>query len=379
MRRLIGMVLCLAVAAGTARAQKATLTVTNPLDRARPDAICIGPASLLGEHARPGAYTGVTETGETVAVQVDDIDGTGTPDEFVMVLDLDAGASRTIWVDLGRPWEGSSRVDVRTSWRWEGYAALETELQAFGLYGIYAPLDFPPSLQWDLYGKRPEARGLSLDALEPVDYHEDNPVAVDYLLVGQSLGLGGPILGKGRPCHGENGSYVYREICDGPVRAGLEVVVTGWSTPSGGSHHARIHYFVYAGHDFIDAGWTLMPPAGAGDNFGVGIRRIQHPEMFLSSDREGILATLGQQEGIIGLTGLAVIFEPDRFLRWGVLSDGGDSYVVYLTPEGQEDRSFYRTRLVGLWSESGIATAETSAEHLRDLAQRQHNPVTITQ
>ncbi len=377
MTRTACVLACIVALATTAWAETITLTVTNPLDRARPDAICVGPASLLGADVEPGAYAGASSDGQKVAVQVDDLDANGAADEFVMVLNLGANEALLVWVDLAKPWEGPDRADVRLSWRYEGYAALETDVMAAGLYGIYAPANFAASLQWDLYGKRPEARGLSLDALESVNYHEDNPIAVDYLLVGNSVGLGGPTIGRGRPLVGENGDYTYRELCNGPVRAGLEVRVTGWGTPAGGLYDAKINYLVYAGHDFIDAGFTLTERKPCTGRFGLGVRRIPHPDMFLGDDAAGVLAVMGQQEGIVGKTGLAVLFEPERFVRWGVESDETDAYMVYLSPVESDGKDAYRARLAGVWSEAGIATDEAMGEHVRDLVLRLNAPVEV--
>ena len=377
MKRTIICVIACALLAGGAPAETVTLEVTNPLDADRPNAICIGDSALLGENVRTGAYVGASADGQKVAVQVDDLDGNGVADQFVMVLDLRADQTTSVWVDLSRPWDGEEKADVRLSWRYEGYAALDTNVMGFGLYGIYAPAGFLPALQWDLYGKRPEAWGLSLDALEDVNYHEDNPIAVDYLLVGDTMGLGGPTIGEGRPVRGENGEYTYRELCNGPVRAGFEVRVSDWGTPAGGLYDARIHYYVYAEHDFIDAGFELVPQEPCEGTLGVGMRRLPSPDVFLADRDAGVLAAMGQQPGIIGRTGMALVFEPEQFARWDAHRED-DSWVVYLNPVEREEREFYRARLIGVWSEGGIATADTLIPHVRDLADRFQTPVEVT-
>jgi len=372
MIRAICLLACLAALAA-AGAETVTLTVSNPLDATRPDAICVGPASLLGDVA-PGAYMGVTRAGAPVAVQVDDLDADGAADELVMVLDLPPAGEMTVWVDTSRAWPGADFADVRTSWRYDDYAALDTDRMGFGLYGIFAPHGDAGRLQWDLYGKRPEAWRLSLDALEGVNYHEDNPVAVDYLLVGTSMALGGPIIGEARPASGENGQFEYRAICNGPVRAGLQVRVTGWATPAGGSYDATIRYFVYAHHDFLDARFDIATRTPCPGAFGLGVRRLPHPDVFLGSSDAGILALMGQQPGIIGRTGLAVVFDPASFLRWGVQADGDDAYVVRLRPA---PNGTYRAWLVGVWEHGGIATPDSFADHINGLAARFGVPTVV--
>ncbi len=378
MTRTLCAIGCALVLACAAHAETVTLEVTNPLDAPRSNAICVGDASLLGESVEPGSYVGATSDGEKVAVQVDDLDSNTVADEFAMVLDLDAEETVSVWVDLAKEWTGPDKADLRVSWRHDGYAALDTNMMAFGLYGIYAPAGFPGSLQWDLYGKRPDAWGLSLDALEGVNYHEDNPVAVDYLVVGDTMGLGGPIIGDSRPLVNENGRYSYRKLCDGPIRAGLEVTVTRWKTANGGDYDATIHYYAYAGHAFIDAGFALRPNKPCDSKFGVGIRRIPSPDFFLSDEDAGVLAAMGQQENIVGKTGLGIVFEPDQFARWGVQKDEDDSWVVYLNPREHAGADFHRTRLVGVWSEGGIADEDTVPAYMNRLADRFQAPVEVS-
>ncbi|MFW5867123.1 MAG: DUF4861 family protein, partial [Armatimonadota bacterium] len=154
MTRTICTIACVAALVTSAFAETVTLEVTNTLDKDRPDAICVGDASLLGGNVEPGAYVGTCADGQKLAVQVDDLDGNGVADQLVMVLDLRADETTPVSVDLDRPWDGPDGADVRLSWRYDGYAALDTNVMAFGLYGIYAPLEFQPSLQWDIYGKR---------------------------------------------------------------------------------------------------------------------------------------------------------------------------------------------------------------------------------
>ncbi|MEA3403221.1 MAG: DUF4861 family protein [Armatimonadota bacterium] len=377
MRRPLCALVCMALlSAAGATAERVTLTVTNPLEVARQNAICVAPVSLLGQTA-PGALVGASSMGQKVPVQLDDLDGDGTADELVMVLDLPPGDT-SVWVDTERQWDGGDWADARTSWRYDRYAALDTDRMGFGLYGNYAPLHFIGALQWDLYGKRPEAWRLSLDELESIDYHSDNPVAVDMLLVGNTVALGGPLMGDSRPVADDNATHVCRLLCNGPVRAGLEVQVDDWETDAGGLYDATIRYLVYAHHAFIDATFSIDPQRDGPGAFGVGVRRIPNAKAFLASEEEGILGLMGQQEGIIGRTGLGVLFDPERFLRWDMQSGEADGHIVYLSPEPEGGPVTYRTRLVGVWSEGGMADSDSFLGHLHDLADRFHNPVTAT-
>ena len=218
-----------------------------------------------------------------------------------------------------------------------------------------------------------EVDELSLDELESIDYHSDNPVAVDILLIGNSVGLGGPLIGDARPVAGDNASHGCRVLCDGPVRAGLEVTVTDWQAPPGGPYDVTIEYLVYAHHDFIDARFAFEQALPTGAGFGLGVRRIPHPDAFLASAEEAILGVMGQQEGIIGRTGLGLVLDPAQFLRWDVAEGDDDAYVARL----QSNNGVYRAWLVGVWEHGGIATSETFTQHLRDLAGRFAAPATV--
>ena len=120
MMRTLLITACLVAIAATAMAETVTLTVTNPLDETRPGAICVGPASLLGDDVRPGAYAAASSNGQMVAVQVDDLNADGRADELATVLDLRPLQTASLWVDLAKPWRGTDGADVRRAGRYEG-------------------------------------------------------------------------------------------------------------------------------------------------------------------------------------------------------------------------------------------------------------------
>ncbi len=383
------------VAGACADAQ--SFAVKNPLNAERPNAIFVGPAALVGfPPFAPGAYSGWSEDGQRLAIQLDDLDGDGEADQLTTVLNLKPEEEKRVTIrrrtSPARAYEGPSFADARPSWRFERYAVLETDRIAYGLYGIYAPQE-SRTLAWDCYGKRPEAWRLSLDQLASVNYHKDNPVAVDFLPMKKTLGLGGPFIGLARPMHGRDGCrYAYRVLARGPVRAGLEVKVARWRARAAGSYDAIVRYWVYAHHDFIDAEYTLLPAKGRpktdppsmdeprktrDEYFGAGIRKISDASPLLASRVDGILAAWGQLPNITGETGLGLIFDPEDFVAWHNFSDDSNAHGVFLGPNlvGQE-RVRVRMRLVGVWSEGGMAGAKTFATHLKDLALRFQSPVT---
>ncbi len=353
------------------------LHVTNPMPTPRDSAVVVAPAELLGIACSPGAMTANVAGRKAFPVQADDLDGDGVADEISMVLDLPAKVTLTVSVDPDKPWDGESFTDARIGWRYDDYAVLDTDRAAYGLYGVFSS-HFKGCLQWDCYGKRPGAWGLSLDALDGVNYHEDNDVAVDFLLVGHTLALGGVILGDGRPVHGENATYRQSVICTGPVRGGIRVEVLDFATPAGGRYELTAQYFVYAHNGFLDARYELRPLEGRAERFGAGIRRFAEPRHLLRDATEGILAIWGAQEGIIGEAGLGVIFSPIRFQRWIDREGEEDGHAFFLSPAlANQETVEYAMRYVGVWEHGGVATGETFIPHLQELAERFHQPVIV--
>lgn len=378
MRLLRAMVAAVALlTVGVAGAETVYLEVTNPLGTNRPGAVVVAPASVLGEFVASGAYTGYARDANPMPVQADDLDGDGGAEEIAFVLDLGPSETLTVAVDTEAPWEGTRYTEARTSWRYEQYAAMDTDRIAYGQYGVYAPLKLPSGLQWDCYGKRPKAWSLCLDALRTVNYHNDNPVAVDFLIVGNSLGLGGLLLGEGRPVNGKTAQFSHEVIANGPVRAGIRVIVADWTTPTGGKYRGVADYMVYAHNDFIDAMVSIEPEVAKADHFGAGMIKLDEIQQFLGSKTEGILAQWGQQDTIVGETGLGIIFPPGDFYAWRYLEDES-SYGFLLSPDVRGDRIVEKhLRFVGVWEHGGIADGRSFMDHLRGLATRLREPVTV--
>ena len=372
------LTIAILAAVGIASAAPVNIALTNPLPTARPNAVVVASAEVLGVACAPGAMTANVAGRRAFPLQADDLDGDGAADEISMVLDLPAQTSVTVTVHPDLPWQEESFTDARIGWRYEDYAVLDTDRAAYGLYGVFSS-HFKGCLQWDCYGKRPEAWGLSLDALDGVNYHEDNDVAVDYLIVGHTLALGGVILGDGRPVHGENATYEQSVICTGPVRGGIRVEVTDFTTPSGGRYELTARYFIYAHNDFLDVRYELRSLEGKPERFGAGIRKFPDPGHLLRSPTEGILAIWGPQEGIIGEAGLAVIFSPTRFQAWTDRPGEEGGHAFFLNPPLQgREKVEYQMRYVGAWEHGGVATKETFIPHLQELAERFHQPVSVS-
>jgi hypothetical protein len=369
-------------ALGAAGAAELSLRLNNTLDSARPNAVVVVSADALAEEVPPGAVTATLADADDIPVQADDLDGDGAADELVMVVDLGPSEAKVVTINTEAPWEGESFVEARTSWRYEQYAVLDTDRIAYGLYGVYAPANLIGGLQWDCYGKRPDAWKLCLDALESVNYHEDNPVAVDFLVIGSTLGLGGFVMGEGRPVGGRTAQFSHRVIANGPVRAGIQLDIADWITPAGGRYNASVRYFVHAHNDFIDARVAITPVKAKREHFGLGIRQPDRQDQFIGDKEQGILGLWGHQEEVVGGAGLALIFRPDDFHDWRFRDIDEEGYAVLLSPgmDELEDQEVFETRLwlLGVWEHGGMATEDTFLDYVQGLARRYNDPVFVT-
>lgn len=387
----IAILALLLATAGFAHAASVMLTVENHDEIRRSHAVAVFPASLLGTDTVPGTMTATMEGGHPVAVQVDDLNGDGVADEACMVLDMPPLSARVVTINTALPWDGLSNAEARIGWRYENYAVMETDRIVYGLYGIFAS-HFVGGLQWDCYGKRPEAWGLSFDRLLGVDYHTDNDVAVDFLTVGNTLSLGGLIVGDGRPLHGITARYEQKVLCSGPVRAGIQMDIHDFVTPGdnnnapyGGKYEGTAQYFVYEHNDFIDARVKLLRTefhaANSEQNeyFGSGVRRIGDGEEFRRDAMLGFVSVWGQLEGVIGKTGLAVMFPPTQFRGWREMDGDENAHAFFIGPAMEVGKPVeYRLRMVGVWQYGGMANELTFGSHVEDLASRFNRPLTIT-
>lgn len=369
MKRLTICCLILTLAASFAAAEQMTVTITNPGPSAIRNPVVTIPASEIGSDLPPRSMTAEMPDGTKIPAQLDDLDGDGIADEFAMVIagddpyTLKAVESLDVTVYLETPWTGESMADARESWRFDRYAALDCTEIAYGLYGEYGPGDFAKGLQWDIYAKRPSMKGLCLDALTDINYHNDNPVAVDILQVSNSFGLGGPIMGETRPVDGVNTTYTQKVISSGPARAYLRVDVEDFKTLAG-SYDMTLLYSIYAHNWFIDVDATITPQGTAGELFGVGIRKYGDVTQFLADPLDGILAEWGNQDGIVGQAGLAVLFHPGNFDHFAWRGEEDDGYVVYLKPAAdRSDPIEHNFRLVGIWSEDTAFAEAPVAEN----------------
>lgn len=367
--RLTICCLILALAATFAAAEQMTMTVTNPADSAVRNPVITIPASQIGYDLPVRTMTAVMPDGTKIPAQLDDLDGDGIADEFSLVVGsaepciLQPGERVQVTLHLETPWEGASFADARESWRFDRYAALDCTEIAYGLYGEYGPGEFAKGLQWDCYAKRPAMKGLCLDDLADVNYHNDNPVAVDIFLVGNSFGLGGLIMGDTRPLHGKNATYTQTVVADGPVRGCLRVDVEDFTT-LGGEYDMTIFYSLYAHNWFIDTEVHVAPSGPADEMLGVGMRKYGAVSEFLADENAGILAQWGNQDGIIGQAGLAVLFQPQHFGQFSWRGGEDDAYVVHLapSPQGKSDL-VHNFRLLEIWSEDTAFADAPVADH----------------
>jgi len=252
-----------------------------------------------------------------VPSQADDLDGDGSPDEFVFPVRLNAGETRTAHVYYSTTLRDSivypKKVHAQHSYGYNhNTVALESELIGYRTYGgffldIQARAEGQPGLYNNLAGYFGAGR--------------PSMVGRDVIHIGDTLGLGGIFLRSGeslyRPpynmpdyAHKPRNAIEpkYRVIADGPVRAVVEARLDEWTIGKDAVQLTAL-YSIAADSEFVNCRFRVAPLRMAPDRVyevGAGIRHL--PEMKLGH-AEGRLMLSGSQTPGIGPIALALFYD----------------------------------------------------------------------
>lgn len=324
-------------------------------------------------NAAPGRYP-VT----IMPSQADDLDGDGTPDEFVFPVRLNAGETRRVHIYYSTALRDSiaypKKVHAQHSYGYNhNTVALESELIGYRTYGgffldIQARAEGQPGLHNSLVGYfgagRPSMAGR------------------DVLHIGDTLGLGGIFLRSGdnvyRPpfnmpdyAHKPRGAVEpqYRVIADGPVRAVVEAKLEEWKI---GEDTVRLTalYSIAADSEHVECRFRVAPLSVAADHVyevGVGIRHL--PELKLGH-AEGRLMLSGSQTPNIGPIALALFYDPRQAapIEPLVTKEDRNAAIVFagrLTAGRTVDA---RYSMAAAWSGSGIRDLFAHLDEVEDQA-----------
>ena len=312
--------LWLAMVSGALMAQKTIeVSVTNPAKEERKAQPVVLQLAAMGMDVRSAI---VTQDGQEIASQLDDLDGDGRMDELCFLTDLEKKGKQSFRVELlptGEPRQYEARVyadmmltnkKIKSSNKQDLYIssltvdngtnpywmlhhhgpAFENELVAYRIY-------FDHRQTVDTYGKYHKGLELRQTQFYPDNEQKAAGFGDDVLWVGNTFGLG--------TLRGWNGQEpqmlqdvdhrTLRILSRGPLRTVVEVVDEGWKSPTPNTWHpapitARTLYILYAGRRDIQVDVRFNKPA-ADYRFATGIINVKDSEEF--SDRQGLRGCWG--------------------------------------------------------------------------------------
>ncbi|HEY3839860.1 MAG TPA: DUF4861 family protein [Bryobacteraceae bacterium] len=360
-------------------AQRLELEISNPSDHPV-DTLAIVPveqAARIAPHF-PGTLAIVVIPGNpvlSVPSQADDLDGDGTPDEFVFTAKLAAGESRNVHIYYSTtlsdsiPWP--KRVHASHAFGYNrATIALESEVIGYRTYGgffldIQARSEGHPGLNNSLVGY----------------FGASHPVTIgrDIIHLGDTLGLGGLFLRSGDivlrpPVNTPDYAHKpevpdaprYRVVSTGPVRAMVEARIDDWKIGSD-EVDIRALYSIAAGAGSAECRFFLRPVHVTRTyDVGAGIRDL--PQMK-TDHAAGRLSLSGEQSREIGRLGLGLYYDPAGADAGAPLLTKGESNQIIVFHRKLQPGQGVTGRywVAGAWSGSGIRDLPSylAAEQIR--------------
>ncbi len=325
-----------ALGCSTATAGEFRLTVKNPSSIPRPNEPVVVPWSrvIRGDPAAdPRKILLADEQHRPVPIQIDDLDGDGTPDELTFQASFEGRASRTFSLttgaaDTSRP--TAARTDaadykriggvltsitdddvpgsgrVRKAYRFDG-VGWESEIIAYRLY-----LDERNAI--DLLGKRKPGLYWNYIGTSGVDYQQDADWGTDVLHIGDALGVGG--IGFWVADSVQKPLVLDRQrtriIARGPIRAVVRVDYEGWQVGSRKVNLTSL-FTIYAG-DRISEQQVTVSPVLRGLVLATGVVHHDSTET-LWNPREGWLCTTGRQARFDDSLMFGISVDPRSIIR----------------------------------------------------------------
>lgn len=369
--------LCGAAAAWGAPAASVRVTVTNPLDLARPSAAVELSAEALARHlpaARLEKLSVEDEAGRPVLAQTLDLDGDGAREALLFQADFGPRQARAFVlraVEPPRPKPADFRVYGRfVRERFDDFA-WENDRTAHRMYG--------PALEtWqkepltsstvDIWLKRTRRLVLN-DWYLADDYHRDHGEGADFYSAGPSRGCGGSGLWQdGRPWNAKNFRQS-RVLAAGPLRLVFELTYLPWQAGAAQvSEVKRVTLDAGSNLNRFESFYTVEGPAPQA--VAVGIKKDPREER--RAERAGVLRTWAPVKGGTGSFGCAVLFDPAALVDFAE-ADNNHLALLRLPADG---RLSYHAG--GGWDQSGdFASLADWDRYLNDFAAGLRAPLRV--
>ncbi|HTP79156.1 MAG TPA: DUF4861 family protein [Bacteroidota bacterium] len=328
----------------------------------------------------------------SLAFQIDDLDGDGTPDELAFTVDLASRESKSFLLTaladtLAAPL-GPLRTDAEDFKRVNGISTLvdddngpgtlrgaglypfdgvgwESELIAYRLY-----LDERNAI--DLQGKRFPALHWKFIATSGVDYQLDAFWGMDILHIGPALGVGGFGFWVSdsvvRPTHLDHRRC--RIIARGPVRAVVRVDYDGWEI---GSEKVDVSslLIIYAGDRATEQRLILRSPGTRTVATGI----VKKPAAMTKwDDAAGVLSTLGVQSRADDSLLMALAFDRSTLVR---RAENASDHLVLLKLENGKP---LRYAIEAIWQGEGssVWSERYRSESMKRASRTLNEPIRAT-
>lgn len=257
----------------------------------------------------------VTDGGQEIPSQLDDLDGDRKADELAFVIDLPARSTRRLTVTLSSektdrsyPARVFAQMLVKDAKKQkhaptqaitvpgttnfynmlQGHGPMfESELVAYRIY-------FNQKQTVDPYGKFNKGLELKESQFYPTDEQLARGFGDDVLMVGNSCGVGALKGWDGtRATHIEPiASRTERIVSGGPVRTVVDVEVKGWEY-QGKELDMTNRYILYAGHRDLRVETFFSAPLDD-EVFCTGVQNIMGNETLAHSDHCGLVGSWGR-------------------------------------------------------------------------------------
>jgi hypothetical protein len=319
-----------------------------------------------------------------VPSQADDLDGDGTPDEFVFPVQLAAHETRQAHIYFSTTLRDHmvypKRVHAEHNYGYNhATVALESEQIGYRTYGGFF---------LDIQARAAGQPGLYNNFVGYLGSGRPSMAGRDIIHLGNTLGLGGIFLRQGSqvfrpplnmPDYAHKPSPVeaphYRVIADGPVRAVVEARMDRW-TIGEDEVSLRAVYSIAADTSYVQCQIhvaALHMADGHTYEIGTGLRHL--PDLKLSH-APGRLMLSGTQEAKVGPLAMALFHAPSDAALAEPLSTRDDrNEIVVFGDRLRAGRAVdVRYQVAAAWSGSGIANL---FEHLEQVEKQARGTVQL--
>ena len=381
--RIIPLLVLSILAAGPhvpAAAPGAVVTVTNPLDLARPaEAIVLTAAAI--RKAMPvedlrTVHVVDDGSGQELIAQAVDLNDDGAFDELVFQADLAAGATRTFTLAIG-PRHVYTRDQFRAYGRFvrerRDDFAWENDLVAHRMYGkaletwAQEPLT---SSSVDVWFKR--TRRLVINEWYMVDdYHRDLGEGADMYSAGRSRGCGGNGIWDAGKLYTSANFIDSKVLANGPIRVMFELMYPAFDA-AGNRVTETKRITLDAGHHLNRFESRYAGEPAAPKRQAAGIKKA--PGSQVAQDKvPGVLRTWEPVKADGSHFGCGVIVDPAQFTEFAE----ADGNVLAVTGMTAGSRVTYYAG--SAWDRGGvITTVDDWDRRLAQAAQRIRTPVVVS-